>query len=230
MSDIKDAPTSETALTFGAADGFGAFTGWELQSDTPNTQKDRASTTGPTGNEVSANLHNERTDYSSEYKASADSPTIPDTLGKLYNGRVLTSIAVKTSNSDRATMSLSGHQHAVNPHADTLQQVEHGIALATCFGAIDFMAGTGSSGASVASGSITIACQHNDALNAAGDHLVGENYTGMMDAQTTWVGTVATPADTVWDATAVEVPVKNTNFVGTSVTGKQPLALASPSA
>lgn len=220
--------SNETALTFGAAGGFGTFAGWELQSDTPNTQSDRASTLGPQGDEVSSNLYNMRTESASTYKCSANTNTVPAVLGKLYNGRILTSIGITTSNSDRAQMTLNGHQHAANTHADTLKQTAHGIQCPKAFGAIDFMGGTGATGSAVASGSVTITVQHNDKTDADGAHLVGENYNGMMTAQTSWTGPVTTAGVQGWDTTSSEVPVVNTDFISTNCSGTKSVALSGP--
>ena len=219
---------SDTALTFGATSGFGTFAGWELQSDTPNTQKDRANTLGPTGDEVSANLFNAKTEFTSVYKASADTNTVPASIGKLYNSRILTSIALSTSNGDRATMTLTGHNHAANAHADTLKQVAHGMTVTMCFGAIDFLGGTGTSGSAVASSSVTITCQHDDKMDNVGGHLIGQNYDAKMEGKTTWTGTVSVAAASGWDVTSNEVPTANTDFITTSVTGTKPLTFAAP--
>lgn len=219
---------AETAITFGATAGFGTFTGWKLESDTPNTQSDRASALDDLGNEVASAVFNERTEYSSTYTCTANTNTVPATLGKLYNGRILTGIAIATSNTGAATMTLTGHQHTDNTHADTLQQGAHGITVTSVFGAQDFMEGTGDSGSAPVSGSITISCQHQDLQDASGDHLVGNNYNAMISASTSWAGTVATPADTGWDVTGHQTATTNTGHITSQVNATKAMSLAAP--
>jgi len=215
----------ETAITFGATDGFGTFAGWELQSDSKTTAKERSMVLDATGNEVASNLFNEKTEYSSVYKCSNNTNTVPSEIGDIYNSRALISIAINTSNSDRAQMTLTGHQHAANPHT-TLVKAAHGISVAKAFGAVDFLGGTGGTGASPASGTITITCQHEDNQDADGAHLVGENYNCTITSDTTWTGPVTTNAGTGWDVTKSEPATTNTGHVTTNVSGIKAVAMA----
>ncbi|HPA41105.1 MAG TPA: hypothetical protein PKV69_03755, partial [Candidatus Hydrogenedentes bacterium] len=66
-------------------------------------------------------------------------PTVPATIGKLYGNYDLTGINIATSATAMAKMDLTGHNHAENAHADTLQQAAHGITLSSGFGAQDFL-------------------------------------------------------------------------------------------
>lgn len=221
---------SETAIDFGATGGFGAFTGWELVNDAPNAQHDRVSVAGSEGDEVAHKLYNGRTEYTSTYNCKADTNTVPAKLGGLFNSRILTNIVITTSNSAGATMVLTGHNHDDAAHADTLKTVEHGITCPKFFGAVDFLDGEGAEGSDLVSGTITISCQHNDRLDANGNHLVGESFGASMTASTTWTGPVTTKADTPWDVTATETPNANTDFTGTTVSGTQGLTMVDASA
>lgn len=215
---------AEPTILFGASDGFGAITGCELQSDTPNLQSDRARALGASGDEAANNLHNERTEYSATYRIVSDTNDVADLiLGAVVNGRDVTRIHIGTQAGDEYnTVEISGHNHTDNAHADTLKQVAIadviGEIAITAYGAVDFLGGTAGDNAALQSGSITFECQHNDKTDEAGDHLIGENYDAMATAESEWVG-VPTTAASGWDVTTKENPVSNTDFKTTRVSG-----------
>ena len=222
--------TNEVKIQFGVvvADTFGAQAGWKMQSSTIQDKKERANVLDEAGNEVASKLFNEMLDYSAKFACQSNTNTVPTTIGKLVGNGILTSISIGTNNKSAATMNLAGHQHVGLTHADTLQQALHAITVPKFFGAIDFMGGTGATGAALVSGNITIACQHQDIEDGDGAHLVGENYNCMITATSVWSGTVSVPAVAGWDVTVVETPTGNTGFIQTTVTGIKKLALAAP--
>jgi len=220
------------SVLFGPSGGFGAITGCELKSDTPNEQSDRARAFDSKGNEVKAKLHNKRTEYTSIYEIVSDTNGVGALiLGSLMNGRIVTSIAIGTSNGDDAnTVTLTGHQHADNAHYNTLQQAEISCAGVTAFGVVDFLGGTAGDSAAPSAGEITFACQHNDKTGPAGDHFIGENYDAMVVAKTTWEGVPETDAADGWDKTSTSNPVSTTEFQTTIVEGTKTMAIAAPDA
>jgi hypothetical protein len=136
---------AEPAITFGATDTpFGAPTGWVAKGPAKAVTKDRANVLGPTGNEVASKLHNERTEYTQEFEpASASSaPTVPPIIGVLLDTMILTGISLATSGTGFVTMTLTGHQHTDNAHANTLQPPANSISVSKSFGAIDFLGAT----------------------------------------------------------------------------------------
>ncbi len=220
---------SEPVIQFSESDGFGTFTGWDLISDTPTLQKDRARAIGSKGNGVASKLHNERTEYTAVYVCKNDTNTVPATIGALVNSRILTSIQFDTANADEGNkMTLVGHNHADNAHADTLRQVAHGITCPKAFGVVDFLGGTAGDAAGLQTGTCTIACQHNDKQDGDGDHLVGNNYDATITASTTWAGTPSVTAAAGWDVTTKADPVSNTEFKSCQVDGTKDLTLADP--
>lgn len=218
----------ETAIQFGVveANGFGSFAGWKSGDLSASMNKDRGTAEDEMGNEVNSKLFNERTNYTQNYTCNNDTNTPAGTIGKLEGVAIVTGINFQTNNKAAATMSLSGHQHATNTHADTLQQAAHSIAVAKWFGAIDFMGGTGAAGSALVSGGVNIVCQHQDVEDGSGDHLVGENFNALITATTVWNGKVTTPAIAGWDVTVKESPENNKGFVTTTVTGVKKLTLA----
>lgn len=222
---------AEPTITFGDADSiFGTQTGWNPGGSTVNVKKSRASTIGGMGNETDSKLYDETTDASQNFNAASDSaPTVPETAGALAGDYILTSISINTAATDFHKMTLAGHNHAVNAHADTLQQGAHGITLSSGFGAEDFMGGTAGDSASVESSSVTITVSHVDSIGGAtGAHVVGDNYTGMITATVTWIGTPTTPAAAGWDVTESPLTKGNTAHARHTYTGTKAFNLAVP--
>lgn len=214
-------------IAFGSEQPFGTLTGWKYTSASVTVEKQRANAIGEIGNEVASQLYSEQTNVTASFVAAAlTAPTIPATLGAVVNGYILTSIQVSTDREGFATMTLTGHNHTANAHTTGEKSVAHGITLTSGFGAQDFMGGTPGSNASVKGGSITIECQHADENDNAGEHLVGENYTPMITAETEWVGVPSAAAESGWDVTSKPNPTSNTAFETYSVSGTKALAFS----
>lgn len=222
---------AEPAIQFGvSASPFGAPTGWVPRGPAISVVKDRVNVLNGIGNEVASKLHNQRTEVTQDFEPASASvaPTIPANIGALLDEVVLTGIAISTSATGFVSMTLTGHQHANNAHADTLKQVAHGVTLSKSFGAIDFFGGTAGTDADVESSSINITCQHIDVQDADGDHLVGENFDGRIAGTVTYHGVPSANTDGSWDVTNVETSENNTGFKTTTITAEKALTLAEP--
>jgi hypothetical protein len=221
---------AEPTITFGTTTKFGSLTGWAPNGATLSKTKDRAAALDGIGNEVASTTFNERTEYSQEFVSSATSaPTIPDTLGELVGSCVLTGISITTNATDFVKMTLTGHQHSDNAHADTLMRVEHGITLSSGFGAQDFLGGTAGDNASLESSTVNISCNHTDVQDGTGDHLIGQNHTATAQASSTWIGVPTTGVGEGWDATDTgSTTESNTGHVRTSYAATKSLTLAPP--
>ena len=221
---------SEPTITFGSESIFGTQTGWNAGPSSEKTTKQRARSLGATGNETVGVLYDEKTDASQSFEAAAESaPTVADTIGKLVGSYILTGIQLSTSATAMAKMDLAGHNHAVNAHADTLQQAAHGITLSSGFGAQDFLGGTAGDNAEIESGSVSIVCQHTDKNGgSSGDHVIGQNYDCMITATTTWIGEPSVPAAAGWDVTESDETKGNTDHERHTYIGTKTVALADP--
>lgn len=220
---------AEPAITFGATSKFGTITGWNPQGATKTKTSQRASALDGKGNEVVSSLYDERTEYSQEFRANTVSaPTIPPTIGALIGECVLTGISISMSGTDFASMTLTGHQHRYHAHADTLQQASHGITLTSGFGAEDLLGGTAGDSADVESATVEITCQHKDSTDGSGNHLVGENYTAMITASTTWVGKPTIGVGAGWDETSEALVESNVDHVRVTYSATKALALDDP--
>jgi len=219
---------ADKVINYGASEGFGAFAGWESHGTEDTTNKTRAVATDDKGDEVASDLHDERQEVSGDYECNNDTNEIPADIGDLVNSLILTSLNISTAEGRAATMALAGHNHANNAHADTpaLRKGTHGITLAKCFGATDFLGGTAGDNASCIEGSVAITCEHADQNDGDGDHLVGENYGAKIEARSVWAGVPSVVADAGWDVTVETDTDENTGFQKTTVTGMKSLAMA----
>lgn len=222
---------AEPTITFGTTTKFGSLTGWNPVGATVTKTKTRAVALNGIGNEVASKVINEITEYSQEFVANAtDAPTIPPTLGALCGSVVLTGIRISTSATDFAKMTLTGHQHTTNAHADTLNQVTHGITISSGFGGVDFLGGTAGDNAAVESSTLNIQTGHTDVqAGATGDHLIGQNHTANATATTVWIGVPTDGIGDTWDETETgSTTESNTGHVRTTYTGAKSLTLAAP--
>ena len=221
---------AEPTITLGTTSKFGSLTGWVPNSATITTTKDRAVALDGMGDEIASALHNSTTEYTQEFVAAAASaPTVPPTIGALVGSCILTSIQISTSASDFVKMTLTGHQHADNAHANTLRQKAHGITLSSGFGAQDFLGGTAGENACVESSTITISVDHtDDVCGATGNHYAGNNHTGKIEASTTWIGTPSEAAGSGWGVVTDTTTEANTARNRKEYSAVKGLTLANP--
>ncbi len=213
-------------IQFGSDKPLGSLTGWNYVGATPTRNKDRATAADDIGNEAVSKMYNEGIEWDISLVASSTvAPTIPPNIGAVIEDLLITRIVIGTS-AEAATMTLTVHNHTVNPHSSSSGEraVAHNITLDSGFGAKDFMGGTSGPDASVKSGTITIECQHVDEQNGDGDHLCGQNYGPMLTATTEWTGVPIVEAAVGWDVTPSTAPTVNTGFKTTSVSGTKALA------
>jgi len=221
---------AEAAVTWGTTTKFGTVTGWNPIGATINKTAERKVAMDGIGNEVASTTVNEGSTFSQEFQAASTSaPTIPPVLGKLVGSCILTGISITTKGSDFAKMTLTGHQHEDNAHADTLNQVTHGITMSSGFGGIDFLGGTAGDAATVESSTLNIQCGHTDSPGDDGNHYVGQNHTANATASTTWLGVPSVGIGEGWDKIETGTTVEsNTNHVRTTYGGAKSLTLVAP--
>jgi hypothetical protein len=222
------------AVQFGADQLLGTFADWnEGQPDTTNN-KQRKFSLSKDGEETASVLHDDKTEVSVPYEAAVSGTVaLPGTIGALVNSLMLTQIQVTTEAEGFAKMTCQAHDHNDgNAHDGSEHAAAHGVGVITGFGATDFLTGTGGADASLASSSLLIKCEHVDIAGSGtaggvGTHTAGENYHGMIEAECTWNGVPATPADVaVWDQITVQTKTNNQGMKQTIVKGVKALVLA----
>jgi hypothetical protein len=195
--------------TFGAASlGFGALTGWAIQSSNSSDENKRANSLSEVGNEAVKNLFDDTTQVTTTYKATVTTaPTVPATLGAEINSVTLTGIQLSTDAEDFATMTLTGHIHVDGTHG-TVRTASHGMTLRAGFGGSPFNVGGNTT---VRSSDCSITCEHIDVPDEDGDTAAGENYDGKVECTVRVLGSGATvPAG--FDRLANATDASNTDF------------------
>lgn len=216
---------------FGANSGFGAITGWDLQSTSETVVSERAQAFGKTGNESDSELYDKRTNVTSTYKAKANysvaAPTVPAAIGALLNSRLLLSIQLNTTFNGFVTMTLTGHKHEDGTDGSDLRSIAHGISLTKGFGANEFGLTSGLSGDSTMESSVTISCDHEEVKDANGDTSQGENHNPRIEASITRLGAMGTnTAPSGYDLVSEEPKTENTGFNSFTVQLYKALAFA----
>lgn len=219
---------AEPSINFGTSSKFGTLSGLVAQDANPTISKQLARSLDEDGDEAAAKTYDEKTEVTQNFKSSsASAPTLPAKIGAKAGDYILTGINISTNWNDFAQVSLTGHNHTENAHADTLRQAAHGITLSAGFGANEFLGATAGS-AVLQSSTCNIVCQHVDANDADGDHSHGQNYDAVITVTETWQGVPTTNAGSGWTVTNVATNETNTNFVTTVVTAQKSVALAAP--
>lgn len=211
---------ADKVITYGASEGFGAFAGWESQGNTPVTGKQRGVAHSDKGDILADNLVGEKQEVTSRYECNNDTNVVPDAIGAIVNGLVLTGILFETRPNMPATMTLTGHNHTENAHASSpaLRTYTHGITVPKCFGVTDFLGDSDGTNDAAIGSSCNITCEHADQDDGDGDHLVGENYNAQIEAKTTYCGDHTVVA-TGFSTTEHSEPDEATGFIKKEVTG-----------
>lgn len=226
------------AYVFGAGtEGFGAHTGWDLQSSSTSKSKSVARVLNNAGTEAAINAFNEMQEISSTYKCSNDTNTVPASLGAVVASHVLTSIEITAVPDDYVTMVLSGHKHNDSTPAAPGNEVTHGVTVPDAFGigvtteAISSPVETftsmttGNAGADYTSITIRISCEHAEAVGAAGTTVAHENYDANIELTINALSAITAP--TGYTVTAQTAPqAGNTEFSTYSLTCRKKLTLA----
>jgi len=195
--------------TFGAATmGFGALTGWAIQTSNASDENKRANSLNELGNEAVGNVFDDTTQVTTTYKASVKTaPTVPAALGAVINGVTLTGIQLSTDAEDFATMTLTGHIHEDGTHG-TVKTAAHGITLRAGFGGSPF----GVTGNTVVrSSECSISCDHVDVPDEDGDTAAGENHNGKIECTVRVLGDGAS-VPSGYDRLADATDASNTDF------------------
>jgi len=214
-------------------DPFGDQTGnlWNHGPVSETAERDESTSRDAIGNETAYKQHNERKSYTQSFTASDGStaPTVPPSIGNLEGSALLTEISLSTG-LDFHEMTLTGHQHDDNAHADTLKQAEHGITLTTPHGAVDFLTSTAGTAASLISSTCVIRIiNHVDIQDGDGDHLVGNNDGAEIEVTQIWQGIpTVLCGDADFRLTGEPKEEEVGGFIQLTVNAKKPLDIDDP--
>lgn len=118
-------------------------------------------------------------------------------IGEVSNGYMVSGISVSTVHNDWPTITITGHSHGENSHVAGMTTYSFTPAmivyLTGALGAYDFF--NKAAGAVCATDStIDLSMDHIDAECDGGNHWVGTNVKGRLEATVNYIGEVATPA------------------------------------
>ncbi len=197
---------SSTTAFFNPTSPFGSLTGWEDQTDNPQTQRQRAQALGKDGDEIASQTYDEKTVVTAEYVAKSASAAIPE-IGSILNGYHVDTIQLRYVNTDFARMTITGHKHGSSAHPACRTYKDSGTGAVTTVGVLFGCPATPAGftipqGAGVRSCSVTFQVNHVDELNGSGSFLAGDNYDGSMTAETELCDTGTITAASGWSLMA----------------------------
>lgn len=118
-------------------------------------------------------------------------------VGKVSGGFHIDQFTVKTTYNDYPEITIEGHQHIENEHADDRVQYSMSSGMESifdgAFGAYD-LAGLASDPICVTGSSVTVSVNHIDAECGEGDHWVGNNVQGIEKIQVDYIGLISASA------------------------------------
>jgi hypothetical protein len=135
-------------------------------------------------------------------------------VGSVKGGYHVDSVSIAGA-VDWPTITVTGHNHATNPHAACAEYTPSLDEILCGFGCAEIFANAGAA-SSIVSYTYTIAVEHKDVNGKDGNHLAGDNagcmetvqaqYYGVPTLTTTgWVVTASTPADSNADFDVVNI-------------------------
>ena len=199
-----------------ATDIFALGTDFNPQSSNVDTQLTKASARGADGDEVASQAHDGKTTVSCTYiyTGAGTLGVMPVTglvVGKVAGGYHIDSVSCAFSNNGWPTITVTGHQHLINVHADgDFAEYTPSIDLPAGFGAADLFANAGAT-SSVVSSTYTLSATHQDVMNKDGNHLAGDN-AGATETITAQYYGVPTLTTTDWIVTSSNFSDSNSDF------------------
>jgi len=211
---------ADTVVPFGASDLFALPAAFNEQNSSTTVTRERDVNLDASGDLACESAEfNVTTNYSSTYQycgttlvTDALTEKVFTEFGDVLDSKLVDSIEVSFGNKTQPEITISGHNHSVNPHLlDTLRHFDIS-AIVPDAGGVGVPAVTGVTVAATnapQSASISAAFEHMDVEGADGDHFGGENRTCIVTLSMSGVGpasgiTLASPwvADDVGDEDA----------------------------
>ena len=220
-------------IQWGSSSSFGTIAGFNPQGDNYTSGYQRASSDDGNGDETASKLYDRRIDRNQTFKGASATTVgvIPPIIGAICGSVLLTRIEIKTSGTDFPTLSLTGHQHGSNAHANDRRQAAHGIVLAVAFGAQDFLGSTyDGDDVELVESTAVISVQHKDEPGQNGEHATGQNYKGMIEVTQEYLGDGEDKAlvGTGWDKVSVDVKDDPQGNQHTTIHAQKAFSLSAP--
>lgn len=214
-----------SAEFFNPASSFGNLTGWEVQTENPNTTATRAQQLGSEGDEIAKKLHDHKTTTSCVYTLkTATNCKIPK-FGEILNGWHCDTVVIQFTNTGFVQMTVTGHKHGTTAHPACRTYTGSLTTIASNFGCPSTLTGLQiPSGAGVRSYTWSLQGNHQDELGSEGEFLAAENYDGNETADCELCDSGTITAQTDWDITTASNSLGNTQAETASATAEHHLA------
>lgn len=193
-----------SAQFFNPVSPFGTLTGWEVQTDNPNTTQTRAQALGSDGDEILKRLHDAKTSTSATYILKTPTGCKIPKFGEILGGYHVDTVSITFSNTAFVQMTLTGHKHGTGAHPACRTYTGSLTSIASNFGCPSSVLGMSlPAGAGVRSMTYNLGGNHQDELGSEGNFLAAQNYDGneSVDCELCDSGTIT--AASGWDMTSV---------------------------
>jgi hypothetical protein len=238
---IAGDPLAGTDVAVGgieASDVFGLCTldaDFKVQTSSIDDQKTRASAKNELGDEAATATHDLKATATATYiyvgtgtvlgLAPGSIPLISAVagtfnVGLVSNGYAIDSIAIAYTNNTWPTLTITGHNHTSNAHADAdMEHFTASLNFPSGFGCVSLLADTGAADSCVST-TYTLTAEHVDVLGATGEHLAGNYKGGSETIASTFYG-VPTLDSTGWVLTSDTAADSNADFDQVNITASK---------
>lgn len=184
---------------FNPTSPFGALTGWEIQTNTPNTGVTRAQALGSDGDEIASKTHDAKTTVSATYVLKTATGCKIPKFGEILGGYHVDTVSIQFANTAFVMMTLTGHKHGSSAHPACRTYTGSLTQIASNFGCPSTIVGmTIPQNAGVRSMTYNLQGNHVDELGSAGDFLAADNYDGNETVDVELCDSGAISATTGW--------------------------------
>ena len=197
------------ALGYGATDLWAAGANFHEQSSSSILQETNPFILDAAGNQecITTGL-NTLTEYSTEYAycnatpdIKTDLATLATQFGDVHDSKKMVAMTINYAAGEYATVSITGHEHADNPHTvtvDGLADVSALIPASSGFGVPTWTGQTTGDDCEFVSATLSFSGNHVDVEGAAGNHFNGMILTVRAELTIEAIGTPTTPLPTGW--------------------------------
>lgn len=192
---------AEDGITFESTNLFALGADFHAQTSSTTVTRERDTNLASDGDVAcESDAFNVQTNYSAEYKycgtdLNTDLGTFLTAYGDVEDSKLVTGLSIDFNNKEYPSISVEGHNHAVNPHTNAsvnLRLFDIGTPLAIgAIGGVGVPAITGITVAAtnaINSATISASHEHMDVEGPSGDHFDGQNRTCRVDLTISGIG------------------------------------------
>jgi hypothetical protein len=219
-----------------ASDIFSLGGNYHAQNSDGDTTTSIVTAADDVGDVIATDTHGTMTSKTCNYVYNSTTPmwdgdstnaahkTLPRP-GQFKGTFLITQVDVSYSATARPTLTVTGHNHAVNAHDTDGATYTPTIDIPGGFGCPGLFANTDTDGSSAPqSEAYSIMCEHVEADNGSGNHIAGANYGGKETYAPEYVGTPTLTVPSGWKRSSLKGTDANTEFDKTSMAYEKHIA------